>query len=195
MAWPKQEENRDKYQCNILWAILLDPTSACNLHCQGCWAAEYGNNQNLSFDEIDSIIKQGKELGTHVYIYTGGEPLVRKKDLIKLRERHSDCAFLAFTNDTLVDEEFCQEMISVNICIILCVKCARKSHSLLWISKTMVNMLGVALRVVAVTCTSILQVMWIRAYLFIIPMPIFAKYRYWLRFVADFYGVLQRVAI
>lgn len=70
MAWPKQEENRDKYQCNILWAILLDPTSACNLHCQGCWAAEYGNNQNLSFDEIDSIIKQGKEFGTHVYIYT-----------------------------------------------------------------------------------------------------------------------------
>lgn len=113
MAWPKQEENRDKYECNIPWAILLDTTSACNLHCEGCWAAEYGHNQNLSLEEIDSIINQGKELGTHVYIYTGGEPLVRKKGLITLCEMHPDCAFLAFTNGTLVDGDFCQEMIRV----------------------------------------------------------------------------------
>lgn len=113
MAWPVQEANREKYQCNIPWAILLDPTSACNLHCTGCWAAEYGNRQNLSLEEIDSIINQGTELGTHIYIYTGGEPLVRKKDLIKLCEMHPDCVFLSFTNGTLIDEAFCQEMIRV----------------------------------------------------------------------------------
>ena len=28
-----------KEDCNVPWAILLDPTSACNLHCTGCWAA------------------------------------------------------------------------------------------------------------------------------------------------------------
>lgn len=104
---------REKYRCNIPWAILLDPTSACNLHCTGCWAAEYGHKLNLSYDEIDSIIRQGKELGVHIYIYTGGEPLVRKHDLIKLCEAHPDCAFLCFTNATLIDEEFCQEMIRV----------------------------------------------------------------------------------
>lgn len=113
MAWPVQEANREKYQCNIPWAILLDPTSACNLHCKGCWAGEYGNKQNLSLEEIDSIINQGTELGTHVYIYTGGEPMVRKKDLIKLCEMHPDCVFLSFTNGTLIDEAFCQEMIRV----------------------------------------------------------------------------------
>lgn len=86
VGWPKQEENRAKYNCNIPWTILLDPTSACNLHCTGCWAAEYGNKLNLTFDEIDSIIRQGKELGIYMYIYTGGEPLVRKKDLIRLCE-------------------------------------------------------------------------------------------------------------
>ena len=47
LAWPKQEKMREKYQCNIPWAILLDPTSACNLHCTGCWAAEYGHARNL----------------------------------------------------------------------------------------------------------------------------------------------------
>ena len=92
---------------------MLDPTSACNLHCTGCWAAEYGNKLNLSFDEIDSIICQGKELGVYMYIYTGGEPLVRKKDLIALCEKHSDCQFLSFTNATLIDEEFAEEMLRV----------------------------------------------------------------------------------
>ena len=113
IGWPKQEEYRKKYQCNIPWAILLDPTSACNLHCTGCWAAEYGNKLNLSFEEIDSIITQGKQLGIYMYIYTGGEPLVRKKDLIALCEKHSDCQFLSFTNATLIDEEFADEMLRV----------------------------------------------------------------------------------
>ena len=113
VGWPIQEQNREKYGCNIPWAILLDPTSACNLHCTGCWAAEYGNKLNLSFDEIDSIITQGKALGIYMYIYTGGEPLVRKRDLIALCNKHSDCQFLAFTNGTLIDEEFADEMLRV----------------------------------------------------------------------------------
>ena len=113
LAWPKQEAMRDQYHCNIPWAILLDPTSACNLRCTGCWAAEYGHKQNLTSEEIDSIINQGVKLGTHVYIYTGGEPLVRKHDLINLCEAHPDCAFLSFTNATLIDEKFVQDMIRV----------------------------------------------------------------------------------
>ena len=38
-------ENRVKYQCNIPWLILFDPTSACNMHCVGCWAGEYGQQE------------------------------------------------------------------------------------------------------------------------------------------------------
>ena len=113
IGWPKQEENRKKYNCNIPWAILLDPTSACNLHCTGCWAAEYGNRLNLSLEEIDSIVSQGKQLGVYMYIYTGGEPLVRKKDLIAICEKHSDCQFLSFTNATLIDDAFADEMLRV----------------------------------------------------------------------------------
>lgn len=112
-GWPIQEKARKDYGCNIPWTILLDPTSACNLHCTGCWAAEYGNRLNLSFEEIDSIIEQGKQLGIYFYIYTGGEPLVRKKDLIRICEKHDDCVFLAFTNATLIDEDFADEMLRV----------------------------------------------------------------------------------
>ena len=113
LAWPKQEKMREKYRCNIPWAILLDPTSACNLRCTGCWAAEYGHALNLTFEDIDSIIEQGKILGCNIYIYTGGEPLVRKADLIRLCEKHQDCVFLCFTNATLIDEAFCDDIIRV----------------------------------------------------------------------------------
>lgn len=107
---PVEEEMRKKHNCNIPWAILVDPTSACNLSCTGCWAAQYGNKHNLSFETLDSICKQGKELGIYMYLFSGGEPLVRKKDLIRLCEANQDCYFLSFTNGTLVDDEFCEDM-------------------------------------------------------------------------------------
>lgn len=101
---------REIHQCNIPWLILMDPTTACNLHCTGCWAAEYGNQMNLSFEDMDRIVSQGKELGVYLYMLTGGEPLVRKDDVIRLCEKHNDCQFLAYTNGTLVDQALCDNM-------------------------------------------------------------------------------------
>lgn len=109
----KHDRLKEKYGCNIPWAILLDPTSACNLKCTGCWAAEYGSKMSMDFNTLDSIIEQGKKLGVHFYAYSGGEPLVRKKDIIKLCEKHKDCIFTAFTNGVLIDEKFADEMLRV----------------------------------------------------------------------------------
>ena len=61
--------NREKEHCNIPWVVLMDPTSACNRHCKGCWAAEYGNRLNLSFEDMDRIVTQGKELGIYLYFF------------------------------------------------------------------------------------------------------------------------------
>lgn len=109
-GYKKTRKAPEQYGCQIPWIILMDPTSACNLHCTGCWAAEYGNRLNLSYEDLDSIITQGKELGIYFYMMTGGEPLVRKADIIRLCEKHNDCAFHAFTNGTLIDDAFCEEM-------------------------------------------------------------------------------------
>lgn len=103
-------ENRDKLKCNIPWIILMDPTSACNLKCKGCWAAEYGHHSNLTLDEMRKIVTEAKALGTHFFMFTGGEPLVRKKDILTVTKENPDCIFLAFTNGTLVDDEFCEEL-------------------------------------------------------------------------------------
>ena len=93
-----------KYDCNIPWTILMDPTSACNMHCKGCWAAEYDKTDSMDYELLDRIIREGKELGIYFYIYSGGEPMLRKDDLIKLAKVHDDCVFLAFTNGTLIDD-------------------------------------------------------------------------------------------
>lgn len=110
---PVRENYMKKYGCNIPWTLLIDPTSACNLHCTGCWAAEYGNKMNMDFDTLDSIVLQGKEMGIRFFLFSGGEPLVRKKDIIALCEKHGDSVFTAFTNGTLIDEAFADEMLRV----------------------------------------------------------------------------------
>ena len=102
-----------KHHCNIPIAILMDPTSSCNLKCVGCWASEYKKTDNLSYELMDRIIKEGKSLGIYWYLYSGGEPTIRKKDLLKLAKKHQDCFFLAFTNATLVDNEFATALAEV----------------------------------------------------------------------------------
>ena len=53
---------RQVHHCNIPWLILMDPTSACNLRCTGCGAAEYGYKLNHTYEELDDIVTQGKNL-------------------------------------------------------------------------------------------------------------------------------------
>ena len=65
---------------------------------------------SLSYEDLDSIVTQGEKLGIYFYMMTGGEPLMRKKDIVKLAEKHNKCMFYAFTNGTLIDEEFCKDM-------------------------------------------------------------------------------------
>jgi MoaA/NifB/PqqE/SkfB family radical SAM enzyme len=110
---PRKKTAQQEHQCNVPWAILMDPTSACNLKCTGCWAAEYGNKMSMSYEPLAEIIQQGKKLGTYAYLYSGGEPLMRKEDIIRLCKKHKDCLFLAFTNGTLIDEKFADDMLEV----------------------------------------------------------------------------------
>ncbi len=103
-------KNREIYHCNIPWLILFDPTMACNMHCIGCWSGTYGHKSSLSFEEMDKIVTEGKELGVHLYMLTGGEPMVKKDEILKLCEKHSDCFFAAYTNSTLITEDLCQKV-------------------------------------------------------------------------------------
>lgn len=112
-GWEEIQKKKEQYGYDIPFTILLDPTTACNKKCVGCWAADYNKALSLSNEELDSIFIQGKELGIYFYIMTGGEPLIRKKDIIKLAEKHNDCVFMIFTNGTLIDDDFCEALCRV----------------------------------------------------------------------------------
>ena len=49
-GYRRTRRNSRKLGISIPWAILFDPTSACNLHCIGCWAAEYKKTLHLRRD-------------------------------------------------------------------------------------------------------------------------------------------------
>lgn len=112
-GWSESREISKKVGYEIPFTILVDPTTACNKKCIGCWAADYNKALNLSYEELDSLFTQGKELGIYFYIMTGGEPLVRKNDILKLAEKHNDCIFMIFTNGTLIDQKFCDDLLKV----------------------------------------------------------------------------------
>ena len=107
-----QKKNRlcEEQNCNIPNIILFDPTTACNMHCKGCWSAEYGHKWNMSYETMHKIVKEGMELGCYIYFMTGGEPLVKKAEILRLAEEFPEAAFHIYTNATLIDEEFCQEV-------------------------------------------------------------------------------------
>ena len=107
LAWVDRFDRHDqiKEKRTTLHAVLEDHSSN--------WAADYGNKLNMDLETLDSIIVQGKKLGIFMYIYSGGEPLVRKNDIVTLCERHPECMFLAFTNATLIDEAFADTMLEV----------------------------------------------------------------------------------
>ncbi|HHW91750.1 MAG TPA: radical SAM protein [Firmicutes bacterium] len=110
---PKQHQLQEELGFSIPFALLIDPTSACNLKCTGCWAGEYSQADNLETELMERILREARELGIYFIVFSGGEPLVRKKDLLYLAEKFNDMAFLAFTNGTLVDDEFADGLAEV----------------------------------------------------------------------------------
>ncbi len=88
---------------------VISPSMRCNLNCFGCYAGSYNRTDELSFDEVDGVINQMKEMGVFFCVVSGGEPFFRK-DLLKIFEKHDDVAFLVFTHGGLLDEKKVREV-------------------------------------------------------------------------------------
>jgi len=108
---PRQRSLSAELGVNIPNFILVDPTSACNLACEGCWAGKY-SPRKLSPERLDRLFNEAKELGIYWIVFSGGEPLVYPH-LFDLMARHRDMAFMAYTNGTLIDEKMADKIIEV----------------------------------------------------------------------------------
>lgn len=60
---------------------------------------------------------------------TGGEPLIRKNDIIELAANNQDCVFLIYTNATLVDQKFCDDLKRVgNVALAMSIEGTEESN-------------------------------------------------------------------
>lgn len=108
LGCPAQERAARRLGVSVPFALLLDPTSRCNLRCTGCWAGDYRRTDDLDLDLMRRVLGEAQELGIHFIVVSGGEPLVRRDDLLTLAREFPDLVFHVFTNGTLLDREFAE---------------------------------------------------------------------------------------
>lgn len=109
---PKQRRLSATLGVNVPNFILLDPTSACNLRCTGCWAGEYPKHDTLDLSLVDRVVSEAKELGIYWIVMSGGEPFAWPH-LFALAEKHQDVAFMLYTNGTLIDDRKADRLLQV----------------------------------------------------------------------------------
>lgn len=102
--------NSFKYGVVIPRLMLVDPTSGCNLNCHGCWAADYSRSHRLTYERLDRLFTEAQKIGVLTIIMSGGEPMLRKDEILRLCNKHRKLTFAMFTNGTLIDEPFVIEM-------------------------------------------------------------------------------------
>jgi MoaA/NifB/PqqE/SkfB family radical SAM enzyme len=59
---------------------------------------------------MDRLITEGEDMGIRFIVFSGGEPLMRKADLLPLIEKHHDTYFMFYTNGTLIDDNVADEL-------------------------------------------------------------------------------------
>jgi len=88
---------------------VISPIKECNLQCVGCYASAVKGIQNerLDFETIDRIVTELKSFGTTFIVFTGGEPThpIIWPTIKAICAKHSDQAFMMYTNGTLIDDE------------------------------------------------------------------------------------------
>ncbi len=112
MGIPRQFEVAKELGAAVPWTILIDPTSACNLNCIGCWAGRYKKSDTLDIDTIDRVIKEANKMGIFFIVLSGGEPTCYP-DLFEIFRRHPDVGFMMYTNGTLIDDRMADQMLEV----------------------------------------------------------------------------------
>ncbi len=99
-------------------AYLISPTMRCNLHCAGCYAANYSQKDDLEIEVIDRVITEGKELGMFWVTLLGGEPFVYQ-NIWEIFKRHKDVFFQVFTNGTMINEQTAKKLAEAGNVIVI----------------------------------------------------------------------------
>jgi MoaA/NifB/PqqE/SkfB family radical SAM enzyme len=100
----RQEQLRKELNIWLPWFFVISPTAKCNLTCVGCYAGNYSKQEDLSFELVDRIFNEAKDLGIYFVTVSGGEPFMWPH-LLDIMEKHHDMFFQIYTNGTLITKD------------------------------------------------------------------------------------------
>ncbi len=94
---------------NIPTFFVVSPTMRCNLHCYGCYSAEYARTDDLDPNLLNRVLDEAVELAIYFVVVSGGEPFLYKP-LLDIFQRHEDIYFQIYTNGTFIDRKMAQRL-------------------------------------------------------------------------------------
>jgi MoaA/NifB/PqqE/SkfB family radical SAM enzyme len=87
--------------------MIVSVTSRCNLTCAGCYMRQRQNSAvpEMTPEVLRSVVVEAADLGVSVIVLAGGEPLMRRAEIVDLARSLPQILFPVFTNGLLIDEE------------------------------------------------------------------------------------------
>jgi MoaA/NifB/PqqE/SkfB family radical SAM enzyme len=92
--------------------LIIAITNKCGFKCEHCLVWDDLNKKdNLSTDEVITIIHRFRQLGTSLVTFSGGEPLNRWKDMIDiLKKAPKDIQYWVYSNGALLTLEKAKQL-------------------------------------------------------------------------------------
>ena len=108
-------ENRDALNPFLL---VLSPSNACNLKCEGCYASGYGRVDSLPPSLVTRILEECNDLGIFLIVLSGGEPFLYPH-LMDSIEKFPQFFFHIYTNGTLITREIAEKLSQLGNVVVL----------------------------------------------------------------------------
>jgi len=92
--------------------IIASITSRCNLACAGCYmhGRHDAPQSEMTPETLAGVVGEAARLGVSVIVLAGGEPLVRKDEILALAGAHPEVLFPVFSNGLLIDAAAAAEL-------------------------------------------------------------------------------------
>ena len=109
------------YENGLLYSLHIDLTNHCNERCIHCYHPfdEYNYSNELSFDDVKTLVDDAYNLGVFSIVLSGGEAMLRK-DFFDILEYISDkgISVTLFTNGVLLTEQNVKRLSQYRISVI-----------------------------------------------------------------------------
>lgn len=92
--------------------VMISLTHRCNLACHGCYMRSLHpvESPEMNADHLMNLVSQSVDLGVSFIVLAGGEPLIRREDILMLASTFPLMVFAVFTNGLLIDDLLAGEL-------------------------------------------------------------------------------------